>query len=100
MLVMSKDGVVLIHQPVDPFMKDPFLKSCCKKDPDERIRSRDLYEAYKAYCTAEDIAPLTINTFVKRLKKEGLAHMQVREGKSKVSYFLGLSLYETPDHHA
>ena len=103
MITLDKTGAVHITGPApkkvikeneELHFEDLFIQTKCDKDPDSNIKSRDLYNAYVDFCKETDHKPLTINTFVKNLKKHGLNHKKTREGNSHVSYFTGLKLHE------
>ena len=72
-----------------------FLEACCVPDPDAFITSRDLYEAYQAWCGENAVEPLTQSPLGTKLKERGFVSKPV--GHAKTRSWFGLRLRTISD---
>lgn len=70
-----------------------FLTSHCELGPQLTTTSKELYEAYVAYCGANSDEPLRKNVFSQRLAEQGFEN---RKGAKGVRLWKGLSLLTPP----
>jgi len=66
-----------------------FIEARCVKRPDARVRSADLYSAYKAWCEETNEKPLRQKDFVPRMTERGFEHK-----KSSVMMWCGIGLLD------
>ena len=67
-----------------------FLEACCVQEPEVRIRSGELYQAYQKWCAANGQRPLSQSTLGTRLTERGF--VPDKFGHAKTRYWLGLRL--------
>ena len=69
-----------------------FLTECCTESPDEKVPSKDLYQAYSNWCEQNGEFQLKQNWFGRKLKEKGFTSKQL--GAKRVRYWIGLDLIE------
>lgn len=69
-----------------------FLKDRCQVSPDAKVSSRDLFEAYSAWCEANGQEPVGQRAFISTLKEKGFKRGRV--GHVGVRGWIGVELLE------
>ena len=72
----SKKLVHEYHRESDTTLS--FLDDCIRREPGARIERKKLYEHYKAYCYANEWAPLSTKNFYKSLRGKGYCESTVK----------------------
>jgi len=69
-----------------------FLKARTVARPDHRVRCGKVYESYRAWCTEQEIEPLSLTKFGTTIAAAGIS----RDNRNNRSSYLGIALVGAP----
>ena len=69
-----------------------FLKACTVARRDHRVRCGKVYESYHAWCTEQEIEPLSLTKFGTTIAAAGIS----RDNRNNRSSYLGIALVGVP----
>jgi putative DNA primase/helicase len=70
-----------------------FLDDCCKRNPESKVSTKDLYDAYRGWCYSNGETALAKHELGKQLKERGFTTTRTKS----IRGWGGLELIETPD---